>query len=266
MRVVPRMIVRFMDVTGALRLKDTFSTYRRILRGSLSSIVELAETLPPELTPPDIEKQLALSAGLASIKAALEQFYARGGAVRLYGMPGFAGRKPLEMIYDALSGLPDSVPAAETKGLGFIEDEALRDSIRLDLSDGVSALRNNAWKAATVLAGSVIEALLLWELTKYNHPDDQSKLRSISARPLEHWTLHQYLEGARQLGCLKPTTIEVADQAKEFRDLIHPGRAQRLQTACDLGTAHVAVGAADHVARDLAQALCLRHRYGSGGS
>jgi len=163
------------------------------------------------------------------------------------------------MIYDALSGIPDSVPAPETKGLEFIEDDALRDSIRLDLSDAASALRNNEWKAATVLAGSVIEALILWELTQHV-PCDQSKLTSISSKSLEVWDLHHYLEGAAELGCLLPSTIKVADQAKEFRNLIHPGRAQRRDTVCDLGTAHVAVGAADHVARDLAQARCPRHR------
>ena len=125
MRAVPRMIIRFMDVTGALRLKDVLDIPPDFV-GMLSSIIELAEELPSELTPPDFEKQVALSAGLASIKAALGQFYARGGSIRLYGMHGFAGRKPLEMIYDALSGLPDSVPTPETKGLEFIEDGALK--------------------------------------------------------------------------------------------------------------------------------------------
>ena len=257
MRVVPRMIVRFVDSTSVRGFKGTVDVPADFA-GELSTILQLGEELPPELTPSDSEKQIELSAGLASIKAALSQFYARGGAVRLFGMPGFDRRNPLEMIYDALIGIPDSVPAPETKGLEFIEDLALRDSIRLDLSDAASALRNNEWKAATVLAGSVIEALLLWELKKHG-PQDQAKLTSISSKPLDAWDLHHYLEGAGKLGCLLPSTIKVGDQTKEFRNLIHPGRAQRMNTVCDLGTAHVAVGAADHVARDLAQALCPRH-------
>jgi hypothetical protein len=154
------MIVRFMESSGVRRWKGTFDLPQDFV-GELSTILQLAEELPLELTPPALEKQLALSARLASIKAALSQFYARGGGVRLYGMSGFDGRNPLDMIYDALDGLPDSVPAPETKGLEFIADGALRDSIRLDLSGAASALRNNEWKAATVLAGSVIEALLL---------------------------------------------------------------------------------------------------------
>jgi hypothetical protein len=167
-------------------------------------------------------------------------------------------RSPLELIYYALNGLPDSVPAPETKSFEFIQDGSLRDNLRLDLSGAASALRNSEWKAATVLSGSVIEALLLWELMEHGR-DDEPTLQSISKKHLEEWDFHHYLEAAKKLECLSPTTIDVAKQAKDFRNLIHPGRAHRLGTACDLGTAHVAVGAADHVARDLAKAICPRH-------
>ncbi len=258
MRVVPRMILRFMDMTRIREFKVN-SMIPPDFIGTLAGVVQLAEELPPELTPPDSEKYLALSAGLAGLNAALTQYYVRGGDLRLYGA-GTDRRSPLEMIYDALTGLPDSVPAPETKGFEFIGDSALRDSLRLDLSDAASGLRNSEWKAATILSGSVIEALLLWELTKHVLPDDDSTLKAISKKPLPEWDLHHYLEGAKALRCLLPATINVAEQAKEFRNLIHPGKSQRLSRACDLGTAHVAVGAADHVARDLAQAVCPRHR------
>jgi hypothetical protein len=252
------MIRRLMDATG-IRNKGTFDLAQDYV-GAVASVVQLAEELPAELTPADSEKYLALSAGLASLKAALSQYYAQGGSgVRLFGMSALGGRNPLELIYYALEGLHDSVPAPETKDFEFIEDSAFRDSLRLDLSDAASALRNGEWKAATILSGSVIEALLFWELA-IHQPTDDATLQSIFKKPLAEWDLHHYLEGAKRLGCLLPATISVADQAKEFRNLIHPGRAQRLKTACDLGTAHVAIGAVDHVARDLAQPVCSRHR------
>ena len=49
-----------------------------------------------------------------------------------------------------------------TTELVFIPDAGLREGLRLDISTANQALANGEWKAATVLAGSVVEALLLW--------------------------------------------------------------------------------------------------------
>jgi len=256
-RVVPKMIRQMMVNADLRQWKGTFDL-PDVYLGAVAAMVALVEQLPPELTPPDSDKYLSLSAGLAGTKAALDQYYVRrGNAARFCEMSKFDKRNPLEMIYDALEGLPDSVPAPETKGFEFIEDGALRDNLRLDLSDATSALGNNEWKAATVLSASVIEALLLWEL-KQHPPNDDSTLKSISSKPLEEWDLYHYLQGANKLGCLLSDTIKEAEQAKEYRNLIHPGRTERLKMTCDLGTAHVAIGAADHVARDLANRVCPR--------
>jgi hypothetical protein len=48
--------------------------------------------------------------------------------------------------------------------LQFIPDQDLRDSIRRDICAANQALHNGKWKAATVLAGAAIEALLHWKL------------------------------------------------------------------------------------------------------
>jgi hypothetical protein len=65
------------------------------------------------------------------------------------------------LIRRALAACPDESPAPETRELAFIEDTELRDGLRLDISAINRALSNSEWKAATVLAGSVVEALLL---------------------------------------------------------------------------------------------------------
>jgi hypothetical protein len=41
--------------------------------------------------------------------------------------------------------------------------------------------------------------------------------------------------------------------AREFRNLIHPGCAQRLGQKCDRGTALFSIAALDHVVRDLSK-------------
>jgi hypothetical protein len=68
---------------------------------------------------------------------------------------------------------------------------------------------------------------------------------------LERWNLHEYIEVAEALGVITPDTATQARLAKDFRNLIHPGRAARLGQTCDRGTALSAVAAVEHVVRDL---------------
>ena len=63
---------------------------------------------------------------------------------------------------------PDEFPSVDTSNLSFIADPTLRDILRLDVTATNSALINGEWKAATVLAGSVVEALVLWALQQQN--------------------------------------------------------------------------------------------------
>ncbi|PYT91550.1 MAG: hypothetical protein DMG36_17890 [Acidobacteria bacterium] len=67
----------------------------------------------------------------------------------------------------------------------------------------------------------------------------------------EEWVLHHYVEVATHLAIIKPDTATEARLAKDFRNLIHPGRAQRLAQKCDRGTALSSVAALELVVRDL---------------
>jgi hypothetical protein len=73
-----------------------------------------------------------------------------------------------------------------------------------------------------------------------------------SIENLERWALHEFTEVAANLSIIKKGTHTETKLAREFRNLIHPGRAQRLGQTCDRGTAALAsVAALDHVVRDL---------------
>lgn len=140
----------------------------------------------------------------------------------------------------ALLGLlkrcPDQAVPASTADLLFITDPAIRESLRVDVAEVNRAITDGEWKSATVVCGSVIEALLLWVLNQHLPAARASaaKLRSngvLSAtKPaLEEWDLHQYIEVAADLGLLKSDdTLPQLRLAKNFRNLIHPGRSIRL--------------------------------------
>jgi hypothetical protein len=52
---------------------------------------------------------------------------------------------------------------------------------------------------------------------------------------------------------IKDETATEATLAKDFRNLIHPGRSVRLQQVCDRATALTALASVEHVIRDLSQ-------------
>jgi hypothetical protein len=70
------------------------------------------------------------------------------------------------------------------------------------------------------------------------------------ADPLK-WVLHQMVEVAEQLKLIQPDTATQTGLARDFRNLIHPGKAIRTQQSCDRGTALAASAAVELVSRDL---------------
>ena len=149
-----------------------------------------------------------------------------------------------------------------TRRLELLEDEVFRKNLRGDVSTAHSAMINGEWKAATVIASSVVETLLLWALQKKTPTDLKGALdnlisnRRLQSRPsgdLLGWSLHPLIEVALELKTVSDTTASQCRIAKDFRNLIHPGRAERLKIQCTRGTALSAVAAMEHVIADLAK-------------
>lgn len=155
------------------------------------------------------------------------------------------------MVRQALSKCKDQLPSTETTELAFVDDDDLRSSIRLDISDASSALHRNDFKAATVLAGAATEALLLWALQNKGINAPLPEMQTKPNGTPDNWGLGQYIEAAQMLGLLQQATVTQAKQAQGFRNLIHPGRVQRQAMPCDRGTALAALSAVELVARDL---------------
>jgi hypothetical protein len=136
----------------------------------------------------------------------------------------------------------------------FISDAALRDSIRIDISTATSSFNNGEWKGATVLAGSAAEALLLWSIQQKLSPLVQSAARAIPNKPKGppgDWLLANYIDVAEHLKIIKEDTAKQARLAKDFRNLIHPGKQLRTGQACNKATALSALAAVEHIVEDL---------------
>jgi hypothetical protein len=177
---------------------------------------------------------------------------------------------PLVLLRRVLLRCSDEAATADTAELVFIADEELRESIRRDISAANRDLINGEWKGATVLAGAATEALLLWAIEckvedlsgakrdpKTDIPvgvNSAVAAKRLGRKPptdVEQWHLSDYIEVALELNLIAESTAKQARLANDFRNLIHPGRAARLDAQCDLGTAHGTLAAVAHVVRDL---------------
>jgi hypothetical protein len=106
-----------------------------------------------------------------------------------------------------------------------------------------------------VLAGAAAEALLRWAITERKSKPEVESARATRI-PNAHkdpnsWDLDGYTRVARSLGLIEAETEKQADLAREFRNLIHPGRSTRLAKVCDRGTALSALAAVELIVRDL---------------
>jgi hypothetical protein len=206
-------------------------------RSKLIGIIELIRLIPGELIFAP-SKELV---DLVLAKSMIEHLLSREGQPP-HMLPNFKDDVDLVTILRrTLAKCSDEYPPPQSVELNMIQDADLRESIRNDIGAASRAILNDEWKAATVLAGAAIEALLHWVLSQRAHPPAN----------LDDLMLGQLLVEAEKLGRLKPNTITEVKLAKDFRNLIHHGRTRRLSERCDRGMAYAAIAALDHVIRDL---------------
>jgi hypothetical protein len=227
---------------------------------SLAVIVELVEQIPSELITLEGDEYAAFAASLRALKHALD-LWPTAPARRVSSTPGFPKTPTILLLRDSLAKCADEAAVKGTPQLTFIEDGVLRESLRLDVSTAHSAMINGEWKPATVIAGSVVESLLLWALLEKDKGDIMQavdalvKAGTVDKRTrnqdLVDWGLHQFIEVARHLNVIKEATAEQCRIARGFRNLIHPGKVERTNTRCSRGTGHSAIAAMERMIEEL---------------
>jgi hypothetical protein len=256
-RNFPSQAVKFID--------SVFHDKQNLGRGNagvLSALISIVDQIPPQLLVMDELANAGLLGGVGQIREALKRWAAdRSSRDALDPVPGFNGKYPVELIRDALFGCPDEYPAASTADLAFISDPDLRLNLRTDIDVIRQALQSGEWKAATVLAGSAIEALLLWSLQPKTPPEITAAVAAVVGvgkplsntpdKDLNRWSLHEYIEVAFELKIIKERTAIQCRLARDYRNLIHPGKSIRLKLRPTVATAMSAVAGLEHVIENL---------------
>jgi hypothetical protein len=255
-RVVPSQAVATIgQLCPGSRDNTSRETYSWRQAGLLRGIVDLVKQIPQELLILPVGQYAKLIVAIGEIEHYLLTWASRDAQDIL-----FVQNASVVSIREALLQCPDEYPPPSTADLQFIKDQELRDSIRLDVGTAHEALHNGEWKAATVLAGAAIEALLHWRLGQLPLAErnksisaavSQGKLDQKPRGNLDRWTLEQFIVVAGQLDLIKTNTVAAANLARDFRNLIHPGAAARRAEVCDRATALSALAGLEHVIRDL---------------
>jgi hypothetical protein len=113
----------------------------------------------------------------------------------------------------------------------FITDEDFRESLESDFREMVSCIDAEAWKAAHVLAGSIIEAVLIDYIVSVSLSTREQALKMDFGEAL---TL------CRDNKIISSKTADLSSVVKGYRNLIHPGRLIRLNERIDRNSAEVA--------------------------
>jgi hypothetical protein len=132
----------------------------------------------------------------------------------------------------------------------FISGDDFRSSLEADYQELQSALQIEAWKAVHIMAGSIIEALLIDYLVAIGY---QKK------RPLE-MDLSGAISACKELGILSERTEHLTHVIRSYRNLIHPGRVIRLSEVVDEKSARVVNALVDMITDEIS--VKKKEKYG----
>ena len=263
-KVIPSDIVNYID--KVIPNASNIQRERRELRldinflGFLQSLLDFLDNIDDALLQLSPEDYICFIASKATIKS----FLAPGSSRLLLNTSGFGNENPVIWIRRLLEKCPDSLVPPTVSGLEFIDDERYREMLRIDLASVEFLLNNNEWKAAMVIAGSAIEALLCDQISNIKNIDSNKFESAINdaisrgdidkpPKDITYWRFKHYVHIAHELALISNKTKEQALLGGDFRNLVHPGKSIREEAACNRGSAHSVFAALEHVITDLAK-------------
>jgi hypothetical protein len=272
-KVVPSQIVEYIDRRCPAAIKQLAGQEKSFSigyngQGLINTIIHLIDQLPSSLMPFTGDELISFLEAYHELKSGVAIWNSgSGGHYEITKIKDGSRLNPITVIRDKLSKCPDQGLTNPDSRLTFIADQSFAEIISLDISFVNEALTNAEWKAATVLAGSVIEAVLLYSIKKlrdqvtscFNSAIEKTTQESVIGKPLDRkpsgnpdeWNLSQYIIVAFAANLITENTAKECLLSKDYRNLIHQGASERKKQRCDRGTAHLAIAAMEHVINDL---------------
>jgi hypothetical protein len=249
------------------RVPQTYGLAWGLNHAMLASLVNLLDEVPAELLTMKATDYGLYGMGKSEIRNVLDLWRNDHGMrvnKTLTPVPNHPVQlNPVTLVRMGLSKCPEAVPSEKAPKLTFVADDDLRSALELDLSSAEHTYQTGQWKGSTVLAASVVEALLLWRLAQVDPAERRRAANEVKAaeeaanrsfntpNDIHDWGLHQCIEVAERLGIIAPEIAAEARRAKDYRNLIHGGAEIRKRARCDRHTATVALAAAYGIVKAL---------------
>jgi hypothetical protein len=236
--IVPSQIIFAIDsMFGPNRSELDGRMVQHTHKVQVHALLAMLDEVPRQLIDLNAQDYLELSQCRAVLATALPAWNL--GSIAPANAVG--GKDVVERIRRLMMQCHDQLPPPEPE-LPFIDE----DDIRLGIEDRIQAawtdFNAREWMGATVLAGHAIEALLLWAVKTKGGP---------SKKPPDKLHLHELIAEAALQSFISTDCKQLANLAKDARNLIHPGRATRSGTVCSKATALTALSAIYKIAEEL---------------
>jgi len=220
---------------GVSPLQRELGAWPQRLAPQVKTILRYLDRVDPRITAMLSQADRSqLQEARSALEVALERFL---GPKDRHG-PANVKTKWVARIYHILGRCPDSPTPESLTQLAFVSDDLLRGSIARDVDSLPILVGARQWKAVTVIAGSVLEALLLYQVEQ--HP---GRAQYVVTKSKERWRgqpkdwgLELLIQAARGLDLLSETEAGQCKATQYYRNLIHPG-VERTRQPCSEGTA-----------------------------
>ena len=142
------------------------------------------------------------------------------------------------------------------KGLSFITDRRMKCAVLRDIASAVACLEHEQWKASTILAGGVVEAVL-GELLDARYTSEQVRSEMRKQCPTKRaggpTKLDEMIKVADGLHATSASVTKLLGAVRDWRNLVHIREEVKSRMTPDRNIATAAVGAIFILIRNLAQ-------------
>jgi hypothetical protein len=143
-----------------------------------------------------------------------------------------------------------NTPVTERLEFRFVKDPQIRKIVERDYIEIQRAYVAQCWKSVIILSGGSIEAILLDRLLR-NEPSAKDA-KSAPAKPdLTRWDLSELLKVAVEIKLVELSAENIAEPARQYRNLVHPGNEKRNRLTVSRLEADSALNSRKIIHRDL---------------
>jgi hypothetical protein len=236
--LLPSEIVKAIDsLFGLSRNELEPQAIKHIHQVQVRTLLSLLDDLPRDL----IQLPASELVEFTSCRAVLAAAVGRWTFGDTLPSPAIGGKDPVERIRRLLQQCPDELPPLAPE-LPFIDDNDLRLGIEDRIRAAWTDFKAQEWIGSTMLAGTALEALLLWKVKQFDATSPPSAGQKRK-RSFDEMYLAELITEAEERALINSDTASQARLAKDARNLVHPGRAARSGTECSKATALIAFAA-----------------------